>query len=132
MGKPEACCYERSRGVTEEYGETWCPAHSVCPKQCPKGYRLCEYDDLDDYGCKVAPRCVYKGKNKMGTFCPGNCPPICKEGETLVADGVDQNGCEICPKCQPQYERSKYGCTKRLCDLNKKQNFNIRLFNNGN
>jgi len=102
--KPEACCYERSRGVTEEYGETWCPAHSVCPKQCPKGYRLCEYEDLDDYGCKVAPRCVYKGKNKKGIFCPGNCPPICKKGETLVADGVDQNGCEICPKCQPQYE----------------------------
>lgn len=93
--KPEAECVVRT---TSDFGQ-WCPSHSVCPKQCPKGFKLCEYEDVDSQGCKVEPSCVYKGKNNYDLYCPGECPPICTKGQTLVSPGVDSDGCELPSVC---------------------------------
>lgn len=104
--KPEAECF----GRTHNDDGDWCPAHSTCNKQCPKGFLLCLYDgDYDATGCKLEPSCVYKGKNKSDLYCPGNCPPICSKGETLTSYGQDDYGCELAPFCLPEGEGSGEG-----------------------
>jgi len=88
--KPEAQCVQRVKGSNDE----WCPSTSVCEKQCPKGFKLCVYEEIDENNCKVEPSCVAKGRNtKTNLYCPGDCPPICSKGETLESPGEDENGC---------------------------------------
>lgn len=87
--KPEAQCVQR----TENKDGDWCPSTSVCPKQCPKGFKLCVYEITDEKGCKVEPSCVAKGKNNSQLYCPGHCPPICTKAQTLESPGEDENGC---------------------------------------
>jgi len=94
--KPEAECMMRT---TDDNGD-WCPSHSVCQKQCPKGFLLCEYETVDSKGCKVEPSCIYKGKNNNDLYCAGHCPPICSGGETLVSPGYDADGCELPSLCE--------------------------------
>jgi len=94
--KPEAECVMRVKDTNND----WCPYHSVCEKQCPKGYLLCESTELDINGCQVEPICVYKGKNKNDLFCPGNCPATCAEGQELVSPGYDENDCELPATCE--------------------------------
>lgn len=93
--KPAAECYMRTKDNELE----WCPSHSVCPKQCPKGYKLCVYETVDSKGCKVEPSCVAKGKNNDEIFCPGLCPPICHAGQNLVSPGDDEDGCALPSIC---------------------------------
>merc|ERR1712133_117423 len=85
--------------TTDDNGD-WCPSHSVCQKQCPKGFLLCEYETVDSKGCKVEPSCIYKGKNNNDLYCAGHCPPICSGGETLVSPGYDADGCELPSLCE--------------------------------
>merc|ERR1712126_181395 len=92
----QAECVMRVKDANDD----WCPSHSVCQKQCPKGYLLCEYETVDSKGCKVEPNCVYKGKNNNDLFCVGHCPPICSGGETLVSPGYDADGCELPSLCE--------------------------------
>merc|ERR1711944_325734 len=50
--KPEASCVERQvRSVNEDGTKDYCNAASVCPKQCPAGQKLCQYDETDPDGC---------------------------------------------------------------------------------
>lgn len=95
--KPEAECVQR----TEDSNNDWCPSGSVCKKECPKGFLLCEYEEVDSRGCKVEPTCVYKGKNTNELYCPGTCPPLCSKDETLVSPGNDENGCAKASTCAP-------------------------------
>ena len=94
--KPEAQCMMRTTGTDGK----WCSSHSVCPKECPKGFLLCEYETEDANGCKIEPSCVYKGKNNDDLYCAGNCPPICAGAETLVSPGFEGNGCELPSVCE--------------------------------
>jgi len=94
--KPEAECMMRAKDDNDD----WCPSHSVCNKQCPKGYLLCEYEAVDSKGCKVEPSCVYKGKNNNDLYCAGHCPPICSGGQELVSPGYDADGCELPSLCE--------------------------------
>jgi len=96
--KPEAECKLR---VADDNGD-WCPSHSVCDKQCPKGYLLCQYEDKDSKGCKVEPICVYRGKNNIDLYCAGHCPPICSAGQTLVSGDLDADGCELPATCKAE------------------------------
>jgi hypothetical protein len=93
--KDAASCYQRTIDNEEE----WCPSVSVCPKQCPKGFKLCEYETVDSKGCKVEPSCVAKGKNDDDLFCEGLCPPICHAGQTLESNGTYYNGCAAPSTC---------------------------------
>jgi hypothetical protein len=85
---------------TDQFAGDWCSSHSVCPKQCPKGFLLCEYETVDVEGCKVEPSCVYKGKNNDDLYCGGHCPPICSGAESLVSPGYENNGCELPSVCE--------------------------------
>ena len=54
--KPSALCIQRVK--TTDGKDEWCPSTSVCPKECPIGQKLCEYQDKDARGCKVEDLCV--------------------------------------------------------------------------
>jgi hypothetical protein len=94
--KPEAECVMRVKDDNDD----WCPYHSVCGKQCPKEYQLCESDIVDENGCKGEQTCVYKGRDNNQLLCPGQCPPTCSNGDELVSPGFNTNGCPIPSICQ--------------------------------
>ena len=53
--KPEALCMQREKTAD---GKDWCPSTSVCPKECPFTKKLCQYQDVDEKGCKKEDLCM--------------------------------------------------------------------------
>ena len=99
--KPEASCVVRQvRSVNEDGSKEYCNAASVCPKQCPAGQKLCQYDETDPEGCGYEDVCVTIGRDSQGALCNMDwCPPLCSGAETLQDNGVDAIGCPVQPTC---------------------------------
>merc|ERR1711962_1732369 len=99
--KPEALCVERQvKSVNSDGTKEYCPATSVCPKQCPVGKKLCHYDENDSNGCGQEDICVDIGSDSQGAPCDMDwCPPLCSGAQTLKDNGIDDIGCPLQPTC---------------------------------
>ena len=99
--KPEASCVARQvRSVNEDGSKEYCNAASVCPKQCPAGQKLCQYDETDPDGCGYEDVCITIGRDSQGALCNMDwCPPLCTGSQTLQDNGVDAIGCPVAPTC---------------------------------
>ena len=99
--KPDALCVERQvKSVNSDGTKEYCPATSVCPKQCPVGKKLCHYDENDSDGCGHEDICVDIGRDSQGAPCDMDwCPPLCSGAQTLKDNGVDDIGCPLQPTC---------------------------------
>jgi len=99
--KPEALCVARQvRSVNEDGTKEYCNAASVCPKQCPAGQKLCQYDETDPDGCGYEDVCIDIGRDSQGALCDMDwCPPLCSGAQTLQDNGVDAIGCPVAPTC---------------------------------
>ena len=95
--KPEALCGLRTKVLD---GSEWCPMSSVCPKQCSKRQKLCQYEMKDKRGCKVEDLCVNIDTDDQGNLCEMDwCPPHCAGDQYLIGQGEDEKGCAKEPKC---------------------------------
>ena len=99
--KPEALCKERQvKSIDEDGTKVYCPASSVCPKECPSGQKLCHYEENDEDGCHHGDICVDIARDSQGQLCTMDwCPPLCSGAETLQDNGVDDIGCPVAPSC---------------------------------
>ena len=93
--KPVALCVERQ--VKSEINGTkeYCPATSVCPKECPSGQKLCHYEENDEDGCHHEDICVDVQNGCQQDW----CPPLCSGAQYLQDNGVDNIGCPLSPTC---------------------------------
>lgn len=96
--KRASVCRNRNKG-TDGYP---CSVDSICPRQCPKNYILCEYQNYyDENGCPLPAICIKREPNKYGLLCPGYCPPVCAEDETIFQKNErDSNGCLQASYCE--------------------------------
>jgi len=98
--KPEALCVERQVKSEIDGVKEYCPATSVCPKECPLGQKLCQYAEDDQNGCHREDLCIDIPKNKYDVPCDIDwCPPLCSGAQTLQDNGEDENGCPNAPTC---------------------------------
>jgi hypothetical protein len=81
---------------TKEY----CPATSVCPKQCPVGEHLCHYAENDQDGCHYEDLCVAIPKDNFNAPCANPaCPPRCTWAQSKQDNGIDEKGCPLPETC---------------------------------
>ena len=78
--------------------QQWCPAHSVCEKECPENTLKCP-NGFDENGCKREPLCI----------------EIPKEEDPYPEDGIPPENCKnfVCPpRCDEQVEKYCKGSLK--------------------
>jgi len=99
--KPEASCVKRQEKSNVNGTIEYCPATSVCPKQCPLGQKLCHYAENDEDGCHHEDVCVPIAKiGDTNDLCPMDwCPPLCSFSQTLTPGVPAPNGCPGQPVC---------------------------------
>jgi len=98
--KPEALCVVRQIKSEVNGTKEYCPATSVCPKQCPVGEHLCHYAENDEEGCHYEDLCIAIPKDTFGAPCADPaCPPRCLWSQTKQDNGIDDKGCPLPATC---------------------------------
>ena len=98
-------CRTRVGWFDETGCQQWCPAHSVCDKECPKGTKKCS-QGFDENGCKREPVCIQIPLDDVCQLPCKNfvCPPCCDEAKEKYCNGLhvwDSVNSQMCP--EPDY-----------------------------
>jgi len=98
--KPAASCVVRQVKSEVDGVIEYCPATSVCPKECPIGEKLCHYEENDADGCHHEDICIPIPRDNFNAPCAMDwCPPLCAGAETLQDNGIDEQGCPLPATC---------------------------------